>query len=84
MDYAIDCIDNLDAKVELISVCRQKQINLIVSGGAGMKADPTRLQIRDISEVKYDNLIQRLKRQLHKKGIKTGVKVAFSYEQAQK
>jgi tRNA A37 threonylcarbamoyladenosine dehydratase len=84
VDYAIDCIDNLDAKVELVSLCNQKNIRLIVSGGAGMKADPTRLQIRDIADVKYDALIQRLKKELNKKGIKSGVKVAFSYEHAQK
>ena len=58
----VDCIDNLDAKCELISICKSRNIRLIVSGGAGMKADPTRLQIRDISDVKYDNLIMRLKR----------------------
>ena len=42
--------------------CIENNIRLIVSGGAGMKNDPTKLQIRDISDVKYDNLIMRLKR----------------------
>jgi tRNA A37 threonylcarbamoyladenosine dehydratase len=58
----IDCIDNLDAKVELISICLEKKIKLIISGGAGMKCDPTKLQIRDIADCKYDGLITRLKR----------------------
>lgn len=49
-----------------------------------MKTDPTRLQIRDIADVKYDSLTNRLKKQLTKKGIKSGVKVAFSYEQTYK
>lgn len=49
-----------------------------------MKSDPTRLQIRDIADVKYDSLTNKLKKELAKKGIKTGVKVAFSYEQTQK
>lgn len=49
-----------------------------------MKSDPTKLQIRDISDCKYDNLIMRLKRELGKKNIKSGVKVAFSYQQAEK
>ena len=47
-----------------------------------MKCDPTKLQIRDISDCKYDSLIVRLKRELGKKHIKGGVKVAFSYQQA--
>lgn len=49
-----------------------------------MKSDPTRIQIRDIADCKYDNLINRLRRELVKKGIKGGVKVAFSYQQAEK
>lgn len=58
----IDCIDNLEAKVELVTLCTEKNIRLIVSGGAGMKSDPTRLQIRDIADVKYDSLTNRLKK----------------------
>ena len=49
-----------------------------------MKSDPTRLQIRDISDCKYDSLIMRLKRELGKKGVKSGVKVVYSYQQAEK
>lgn len=32
-----------------------------------MKNDPTKIQIRDISDCKYDKLIMRLKRELVKK-----------------
>jgi tRNA A37 threonylcarbamoyladenosine dehydratase len=60
--YIVDCIDNLDAKVELIAACVQNSLKLMVSGGGGMKTDPTKLQIRDISDCKYDKLIMRLKR----------------------
>lgn len=84
IDYVVDCIDNLDAKAEVVSLCRERNIKMICSGGAGMKSDPTKLQIRDISDCKYDNLIMRLKRELTKKGIKNGVKVAFSYQPADK
>lgn len=83
-DYVIDCIDNLDAKVELICACVERKLRLMVSGGAGMKNDPTKLQIRDISDCKYDKLIMRIKRELTKRGIKSGVKVAYSYQQAEK
>lgn len=44
-----------------------------------MKSDPTRIQIRDIADAKYDSLTQKLRKELTKKRIKTGVKVAFSY-----
>lgn len=54
VSYVVDCIDNLDAKTALIATCVKRKVKLIVSGGAGMKNDTTRLQIRDISECKND------------------------------
>jgi len=60
-DFVLDCIDNIDAKVALIKFCVERKIKLITSCGAGfsfllllinkgLKADPTRVQIRDLSE----------------------------------
>lgn len=49
-DFVIDCIDDISTKVELIRYCYEHKIQLISSGGAGMKADPTKLQFRDIAE----------------------------------
>lgn len=49
-DLVIDCIDDIDTKVELIRYCVENKIAVISSGGAGTKGDPTKLQIRDISE----------------------------------
>lgn len=54
--YVVDCIDNIEAKVALLAYCRKNNKRVISSMGAGMKADPTRLQIRDISETNYDDL----------------------------
>lgn len=42
-DYVIDCIDNIDAKIALITYCVKNQIKIIVCCGAGMKCDPTRI-----------------------------------------
>lgn len=49
-DLVIDCIDDIDTKVELIRYCVEQGIAIISSGGAGTKGDPTKVQIRDISE----------------------------------
>jgi tRNA A37 threonylcarbamoyladenosine dehydratase len=48
--YVIDCIDNIEAKVDLVAHCVKNKIKIIAACGAGMKADPTQIQIRDISE----------------------------------
>lgn len=82
--YVIDCIDNIDAKTSLVAMCYDRKQKLMVSGGAGMKNDVTRIQIRDISEANNDDLITSLRKKLAKKGIKKGVMVAHSQQEATK
>lgn len=48
--YVIDCIDNIDSKTDLVEYCVKNYIKIIAACGAGMKADPTRLQIKDIAD----------------------------------
>jgi tRNA A37 threonylcarbamoyladenosine dehydratase len=49
-DYVIDAIDNINTKIDLIKYCFDKKLPVISSMGAGAKADPSRIQIADISE----------------------------------
>lgn len=79
-DYVIDCIDNMDAKAALIAHCVNNDIKIIISCGAGMKSDPTRIQIRDISESTYDDLARALRHKLHRLRIKSGVKCVYCVE----
>ncbi|KAM3135639.1 hypothetical protein pb186bvf_012310 [Paramecium bursaria] len=83
-DYVIDCIDNMDAKVAIIKYCLQNNIKIIVSSGAGMKADPTRIQIRDISESQNCELARALRMRLKAFKIKKGFKIVFSQELAER
>ena len=46
----MDAIDNIDTKLDLIKYCYDRQLKVISSMGAGAKADPSRVQIADISE----------------------------------
>lgn len=63
-DMVIDCIDNLEAKAALVSYCTKNNIPVVCSCGAGMKADPTRIQIRDLKESTYDDLARALRLKL--------------------
>ena len=49
-DYVVDAIDNINTKIDLIKYCYDKNLPVISSMGAGAKADPSRIQIADISE----------------------------------
>lgn len=46
----IDAIDNINTKIDLVKYCHDKKLPIISSMGAGAKADPSRIQIADISE----------------------------------
>lgn len=39
----IDCIDNMETKVDLLHYCHSRGIQVISSMGAGCKSDPTRV-----------------------------------------
>ncbi|CEP19373.1 hypothetical protein [Parasitella parasitica] len=79
-DYVIDAIDNINTKIDLIKYCHDKKLPVISSMGAGAKADPSRIQIADISETFEDPLARTVRQRLKKLGILNGVPVAYSTE----
>ncbi|KAI8340083.1 hypothetical protein BC941DRAFT_419336 [Chlamydoabsidia padenii] len=79
-DYIIDAIDNINTKLDLIRYCYDHRLKVISSMGAGAKADPSRIQITDISETLEDPLARTVRRQLKKYKIEKGVPVAYSTE----
>ena len=48
-DYVLDCIDDRDTKVALLSFCRARGLRVLASMGAGGKSDPTRLRFCDLA-----------------------------------
>lgn len=79
-DYVVDAIDTLSPKVNLISLCLQKNIPIVSSMGAGAKLDPEKIEIKDISKSHHCSLAHMLRKRLHKLGIRKGFKVVFSSE----
>lgn len=81
-DYAVDCIDTLSPKVYFIKACLDMKIPIVSSLGAGGKVDPSRIRITDISETYQCNLARYVRKKLHRLGVRKGVKVVFSDEEA--
>ena len=79
-DLVLDCIDNIDTKVDLLHFCYVNNIQIFSSMGAGAKIDPTKILIADISETTEDPLARATRKKLKEKGIKSGIKVIFSTE----
>jgi tRNA A37 threonylcarbamoyladenosine dehydratase len=86
IDYVVDAIDNVTAKVHLIATCVRRGIPIVSSMGAAARLDPTRVRSADLSETHSDPFarnVRKLLRQHH--GLATtegplGVTAVFSDE----
>lgn len=79
-DYVVDCIDTLTPKVSLIKQCLDRKLKLASSMGAGGKVDPSAVQVADISESYNCKLAFYVRKRLYETGIRSGFKVVFSTE----
>ncbi|CCH41718.1 putative membrane protein [Wickerhamomyces ciferrii] len=78
--FVVDCIDNIDTKVDLLTFVKQHDLRIISSMGAACKSDPTRINIGDISTTEEDQLARSVRRRLKKRGITQNIPVVFSAE----
>ena len=79
-DYVVDCIDNVTAKLELISRCTALKVPVLSSMGAANKLDPTAFKVADISKTSVCPLAKVMRRECKKRGIRK-LKVVYSTEQ---
>ncbi|MDW7693074.1 tRNA threonylcarbamoyladenosine dehydratase [Flammeovirgaceae bacterium SG7u.111] len=83
-DFAIDAIDTLIPKIELVAHLYENNIRFVSSMGAGGKIDPSKTHIADISQSYNCRLAKMLRKRLGRRGIRTGFPVVFSTEQIDK
>ena len=83
VDYVIDAIDTVSAKIALAEYCYNKGINLIASMGTGNKLDPTQFKVANIYDTKVCPLAKVMRYELRKRGVKK-LKVVYSEEQPRK
>lgn len=79
-NYAVDAIDTVTGKIEIIMRCRSAGVPVISSMGTGNKTDPTALEIADISQTSVCPLARVMRREMKKRGIGQ-LKVVYSKEQ---
>ncbi|SCV01327.1 LAME_0G15500g1_1 [Lachancea meyersii CBS 8951] len=78
--FVVDCIDNIDTKVDLLEFVYQNDIPVISSMGAATKSDPTRINVGDLTTTEEDPLARTVRRRLKQRGITKGITVVFSAE----
>ncbi len=82
--YAIDAIDEIDAKTSLISELVNRNIPFVSSMGAGSRLDSSKIRIDDISMTEYCPLARVMRKRLKAAGILTGVRCIYSTENLNK
>lgn len=70
IDYIVDAIDTVSAKLLLIEKAKELNIPIISSMGTGNKLDPSKLKITDISKTEYCPLAKVMRYELRKRNIK--------------
>lgn len=65
-DMILDCTDDARAKIALAVYCKEKNLTLLMSGSAGGRLDPTRLQVSDLAFVTGDRLLAKVRNQLRR------------------
>jgi tRNA A37 threonylcarbamoyladenosine dehydratase len=81
-DIVLDCIDNMTAKIHLLSTCVERGQYVVSAMGAGGRMDPTRIRVSDISETSGDGFARLVRDLLRQKGIHSGFPCVWSDEPA--
>lgn len=80
IDYIVDSIDTVTAKIELVVRADKLNIPIISSMGTGNKLDPTRFEVTDIYKTSICPLAKVMRKELRKRNIKS-LKVVYSKEE---
>ncbi|WP_294405996.1 tRNA threonylcarbamoyladenosine dehydratase [uncultured Clostridium sp.] len=83
MDYVIDAIDTVSAKLGLAEYCYKNDIKIISSMGTGNKIDPSKFKVSDVFKTQVCPLAKVMRHELRKRGVKK-LKVVYSEEMPRK
>ncbi|EJO5348951.1 tRNA threonylcarbamoyladenosine dehydratase [Clostridium botulinum] len=79
IDYVVDAVDTVSAKILSIVWCNNNNINIISSMGTGNKLNPTKLKVADIYDTKICPLAKVMRYELRRRKVKK-LKVVYSEE----
>ena len=83
LDYVVDAIDTVTAKIELVMQAEELNIPIISAMGTGNKIDPTKFEVTDIYKTSVCPLAKVMRKELRARGIKK-LKVVYSKEEPMK
>lgn len=79
IDYVVDAVDTVTAKIEIIMQAKKLDIPVISCMGTGNKINPTMFEVADLYETTICPLAKTMRKELRKRGIEK-LKVVYSKE----
>ena len=79
VDYVVDAIDTVSAKLGLAEYCYKNNIRIMSSMGTGNKLDPTQFKVTDVFKTQVCPLAKVMRYELRKRGVNK-LKVVYSEE----
>ncbi|WP_293983275.1 tRNA threonylcarbamoyladenosine dehydratase [uncultured Clostridium sp.] len=79
VDYVVDAIDTVSAKLGLVEYCYKNGIRIMSSMGTGNKLDPSQFKVADVFKTQVCPLAKVMRCELRKRGVKK-LKVVYSEE----
>lgn len=80
VDYILDCVDDISAKLSIAQYALQNQIPLIASMGFANKLDPQRITVSLAEKTSVCPLAKAYRNQLKKRGLPGTIPVVYSTE----
>ena len=80
IDYIVDAVDTVTAKIELVVRAKKLNIPIISSMGTGNKLDPTKFEVTDIFKTSVCPLAKVMRKELRTRNIHS-LKVVYSKEE---
>jgi tRNA A37 threonylcarbamoyladenosine dehydratase len=80
VDYIVDAVDTVTAKIELVVRANKLNIPIISSMGTGNKLDPTQFEVTDIYKTSICPLAKVMRKELRARNIPS-LKVVYSKEE---
>lgn len=80
IDYVIDAIDTVSAKLDCIELCHKKKIPCISSLGMANRFDPSKVSQTTLEKTTYDPLAKACRELAKKRNIRYKIPVVFSSE----
>lgn len=65
-DGVIDAIDDARVKAAIAAYCRKNKLSLVMTGGAGGRLDPTKINSADLAETSGDRLLAKVRTTLRR------------------